>query len=56
MPIFHEYSMLQSEPPLIIWLKCGNQSKGIILEKLLTNREVIEQAYDNPDIWSMEIY
>ena len=53
---FHEYSILHGGPPLIIWLKCGNQPKNIILEKLLDNREGIQQAYENPDIWSVEIY
>ena len=53
---FHEYSLLLSGPPLIIWLKCGNQPKNVILEKLLKNQEAIERAGQDPDIWCIEIY
>jgi len=53
---FHEYSMLKSGPPLVIWLKCGNQPKKVILEKLLSNEGVIKQAHDDPEIWCVEIY
>jgi len=53
---FHEYSMLKSGPPLVIWLKCGNQPKKVILEKLLLNHEVIINAHDDANIWCVEIY
>jgi len=53
---FHEYCLLWSGPPLIVWLKCGNQPKNMMLDKLLTNQEVIERANQNPDIWCVEIY
>lgn len=53
---FHEYSLLENAPPLVIWLKCGNQPARVILEKLLDNREVIQQAHDDPVIWSVEVY
>lgn len=53
---FHEYSLLLSEPPLIIWLKCGNQPKNVILEKLLKHQEAIERPSQDPDIWCIEIY
>ncbi len=53
---FHEYSLLRDEPPLIVWLKCGNQPKQIILKKLLDNQDAIKRAYNDPDIWSVEIY
>lgn len=53
---FHEYSLLLSGPPLIIWLKCGNQPKRVILDKLLNSREGIEQAQADSDIWCVEIY
>lgn len=53
---FHEYSMLKSGPPLVIWLKCGNQPKKVILEKLLINQEIILKAHDDSDIWCVEIY
>ena len=53
---FHEYSLLWGGPPLIIWLKCGNQSKQVILNKLLDKQIVIEQAAEDVDIWCVEIY
>ena len=53
---FHEYSLLQDNSPLIVWLKCGNQPRNSILKKLLDNEEEIKQAYNDPDIWSVEIY
>ncbi|MEX2334752.1 MAG: DUF5615 family PIN-like protein, partial [Pseudohongiella sp.] len=30
---FQEYSLLRGRPPLIIWLKCGNQRKEVVLRK-----------------------
>ena len=53
---FHEYSLLYSGPPLVVWLKCGNQPKQVILDKLLASRDVIEQAVSDSDIWCIEIY
>jgi predicted nuclease of predicted toxin-antitoxin system len=53
---FHEYSLLHGGPPLIVWLKCGNQPKRMILEKLMMNRDVIEHAYKDAEIWCIEIY
>lgn len=53
---FHEYSMLENAPPLVVWLRCGNQPTKVILEKLLHNREIIRRAHDNPAIWSVEVY
>ena len=53
---FHEYSLLWGGPPLIIWLKCGNQPKQVILNKLLDKQIIIEQAAEDADIWCVEIY
>jgi predicted nuclease of predicted toxin-antitoxin system len=53
---FHEYSLLYGGPPLVIWLKCGNQPKAVVLSKLLNHRLEIESAALNPDIWCLEIY
>lgn len=53
---FHEYSLLWEGPPLIIWLKCGNQPRKVVLEKLLKNREVIERSANDDDVWCVEIY
>ncbi len=53
---FHELSLLADEPPLVIWLRCGNQPKNIILEKLLSHQSQIEEAEHDLDIWCVEIY
>ena len=53
---FHEYSLLFGGPPLVIWLKCGNQPKAVVLSKLIDNRNEIEDAAFNPEIWCLEIY
>jgi predicted nuclease of predicted toxin-antitoxin system len=53
---FNEYSLILDGPPLIIWLRCGNQPKRIILEKLLQNKTVIESALATDDVWCIEIY
>ena len=53
---FHEYSILWEGPPLIIWLKCGNQPKGVIREKLLTQKGEIERAFKDPRTWCIEVY
>lgn len=53
---FHEYSLLHGGPPLVIWLKCGNQPKRVILDKLLQNRETIENAALDSDVWCIELY
>lgn len=53
---FHEYSLLKSGPPLVIWLRCGNQGKQVILDKLLKNRVALESAEQDEDVWCVEIY
>lgn len=53
---FHEQSLMAADPPLVIWLRCGNQPKNVILEKLLTHRSQIEQANQDKDIWCIELY
>ena len=53
---FHDYSTLFGGPPLIIWLRCGNQPSRVILEKLLVSQAQIEQACRDTDIWCIEIY
>ena len=53
---FYEYSILEGGPPLIIWLKHGNQARQVVLEKLVNEREVIEAAGADPTIWCVEIY
>jgi predicted nuclease of predicted toxin-antitoxin system len=53
---FHEYSLLRGGPPLIVWLRCGNQRSKVIEEKLLASREAIEQAIQDPDLWCIELF
>ncbi len=53
---FHELSLLTEEPPLVIWLRCGNQPKDILLDKLLEHQDQIEEANQDKDIWCIEIY
>lgn len=53
---FHEYSLLWSGPPLIVWLKCGNQPKQVILDKLLSYQLNIEESLQDKDIWCVELY
>jgi len=53
---FHEHSLLAVGPPLIVWLRCGNQPKKVILDKLIKNQKLIEEANQDPEIWTIEIY
>ncbi|MFT6734317.1 MAG: putative nuclease of putative toxin-antitoxin system [Polaribacter sp.] len=53
---FHEQSMLVGGPPLIVWLRCGNQPKNVILDKLIKQQKLIEETYQDPKIWTIEIF
>ncbi len=53
---FHELSLLNGGPPLVIWLRCGNKPRLEIQAKLIEYQEVIEQAGADNDIWCIEIY
>ena len=53
---FYEYSVLLGGPPLVVWLKCGNQPRPVILKKLVDNQSEIERAALDPDIWCLELY
>jgi predicted nuclease of predicted toxin-antitoxin system len=48
---FYEMNMVYGQPPKIIWLKIGNQSKAATIKALLENQSQIEQALmiDNKD-------
>lgn len=41
---FYEMSMLYGQPPKIIWLKIGNQSKATTIKVLQDNFEAINQV------------
>lgn len=53
---FHEMSVLYGFPPKIIWLKCGNQPKKVIAQRLLDNYISIEKFYKNKDLGCIEVY
>ena len=53
---FHEYSLLWGGPPLVVWLRCGNQPSDVVLHKLLRSQPAIEEAHRDIDIWCIEIY
>ncbi len=53
---FHEQSVLTKGPPLIIWLRCGNQPRSVILKKLLDYKIQNEEAALDNNIWCLEIY
>ncbi|OAI12821.1 hypothetical protein A1359_13020 [Methylomonas lenta] len=53
---FYDMSVVYEQPPKIIWLKIGNQSKALTINALVSNREVIELALVSEDKACIEIY
>ena len=53
---FEAYSVMAGGPPLVIWLRCGNRPRTVILEKLLNHCDLIKKAGRNPEVWCLEIY
>jgi predicted nuclease of predicted toxin-antitoxin system len=53
---FYEMSVLFGQPPKIIWLKTGNQSKAATINVLLSNRETIEMSLLKGAKTCIEIY
>jgi predicted nuclease of predicted toxin-antitoxin system len=41
---FYEMSLIHGQPPKIVWLKLGNQSKTATIKSLLDNQQAILQA------------
>jgi predicted nuclease of predicted toxin-antitoxin system len=41
---FYEMSLIYGQPPRIVWLNMGNQSKTATIKTLLDNQQAIEQA------------
>ena len=41
---FYEMSLIHGQPPKIVWLNMGNQSKTATIKTLLDNQQAIEQA------------
>jgi predicted nuclease of predicted toxin-antitoxin system len=53
---FYEMSLVYGQPPKIIWLKTGNQSKAETIALLLHNKDWIEQVLFAEDKACAEIY
>jgi len=53
---FHEFSLMYSSPPKIIWLKCGNKPKWYVLGLLLNNQDKINAFFEDEDSSCLEIY
>ncbi len=52
---FHEMNVLYGQPPKIIWLKLGNQSKAATIKALTENHVVIKQTLITDDKDCVEI-
>lgn len=53
---FLDMSLLYGQPPKIIWLKIGNQTKAVMINALLKNRMEIERVLITEDKACVEIY
>ena len=53
---FHEYSVMSGGPPLVIWLRCGNQNKRYFLERLIAHKTLIIDAAKDKQVWCVEIF
>ena len=51
-----DMSLLYGQPPKIIWLKIGNQTKALMINALLKNRMEIERVLITEDKACVEIY
>lgn len=53
---FYELSSIYGQPPKIIWLKIGNQSKAATINALVSNREAIEKVLILDNKACLEVY
>lgn len=53
---FYEMNLIYGQPPKIIWLKMGNQSKAATINALINHREFIYQALIVEDKECVEIF
>ncbi len=53
---YYDMTVLYGQPPKIIWLKTGNQSKAATIKILQDNQQAIEQALIMDDKACIEIY
>jgi predicted nuclease of predicted toxin-antitoxin system len=52
---FYEMNLLYGQPPKIIWLKMGNQSKAATIKTLQIHAEAIEHALLKDNLGCIEI-
>ncbi len=52
---YYDMTMLYGQPPKLIWLKMGNQSKAATIKTLQDNHRAIEQALITQDKACIEI-
>jgi len=52
---FQDYVSLHGGPPLVIWLRCGNQPNKEILDRIVEARQTIKTANDSK-VWIVEIF
>jgi len=53
---YYELSMIHGQPPKVIWLRTGNQTKAATLTILLNHRLAIEKALLSDGCACIEIY
>ncbi|MDD5034053.1 MAG: DUF5615 family PIN-like protein [Methylococcaceae bacterium] len=53
---FYDLSTIYGQPPKVIWLRTGNQTKATTLSALLNHRVTIEKALQVDDKACIEIY
>jgi predicted nuclease of predicted toxin-antitoxin system len=53
---FHELSVLLGIPPKVLWLQAGNQSRLVIVDMLIDQREAIETALADESIGVLELF
>lgn len=53
---FYEMNLVYGQPPKIIWLKMGNQSKAATINALLNNQAIIKKVLLDDDKDCIEIY
>jgi predicted nuclease of predicted toxin-antitoxin system len=51
-----DLSALHGQPPKIVWLRTGNQSKAAVIHLLLKSKDAIEKSLEEEDKACIEIY
>jgi len=53
---FSDIQMLKGFPPKIIWLRCGNKTTNVLVEKLIMFKNKIMDFYIDKEQGILEIY